>query len=79
MQEIVYREEIEVSKVYKEAYLNGIKNLIAQREQSAVFKRDQFCKDIFSDTSKYRDVFKECKLRAVEQRTKRRTCLENQA
>jgi len=59
MQEIVYREEIEVSKVYKEAYLNGIKNLIAQREQSAVFKRDQFCKDIFSDTSKYRDVFKE--------------------
>jgi len=58
MQEIDYREDIEVSKVYKEAYLNGIRNLIACREQAAVSLRDQYCRDIFSKQESYREDFK---------------------
>ena len=59
MQEIDYREDIEVSRVYKESYLNGIKKLIAYREQEAVSRRDRYCKDIFHKQEKYREAFKE--------------------
>jgi len=58
MQEIDYREDIEASKVYKEAYLKGIRDLIACREQAAVSKRDQYCRDIFSKQETYREDFK---------------------
>lgn len=58
MQEIGYREDTEVSKVYKEAYLQGIKKWIARREQTALSQRDRYCRDIFDKQEMYRKDFK---------------------
>lgn len=56
---ISFRESIDVSKRYKEEYLNGINELIEKREKSAQQKRKDFCENIFNNQEKYREKFKE--------------------
>ena len=58
MQEISYRENVEVSKKYIEVYVKEIRNIIESIEQAAVTLRDNYCKDIFSHQEKYREDFK---------------------
>lgn len=58
MQEIDYREDAEVSRMYKEAYLQGIRNLITCKEQAAVSRRDRYCRDIFCKQETFREDFK---------------------
>lgn len=58
IQEIHYREDVEVSKEFKENYVGGIRNIIENREQAAVVLRDNYCRDIFNNQEKYREDFK---------------------
>lgn len=52
-----YREEKEFTAVYKENYVNGIRELIDRRQKEAEQKRDEYIKDIFEDSDRYRADF----------------------
>lgn len=54
MEKIQYREETDTSKKYKEAYLNGIEQVIAAREESACKRRDRYVRNIFQEQERYR-------------------------
>lgn len=55
---MIYREEKNITKIYKEEYLKGVENIIAKRQNDAKNVRNEFIKDIFSDQDKYRDELK---------------------
>ncbi len=55
---IKYREEQDVSKIYKEAYLQGIEQVINKREKLALEKRDSFAANIFQNQGAFREEFK---------------------
>lgn len=52
---IQYREDRETSKEYKETYLKGIEQIIANREQSARIRRDDYSANIFRNQKQFRD------------------------
>ena len=54
MERISYREPVEASKQYKEAYLLGLEDVIQQRERTADAVRYQNCKDILCNQAVYR-------------------------
>lgn len=56
---MVFREEKEVSKKYKQNYLDGINGLISSRQKAAAEIRKNYVKNIFTDSEKYRTEFKE--------------------
>lgn len=58
MKEVCFREDISVSKKYKEAYVKEIKEIIEQREKDAVHARNQYCKDIFKNPEFFRNDLK---------------------
>lgn len=58
MNGIKYREEADASRKYKEAYLAGIRNVIAKREQEGYAIRKEYCKDIFKNPEQYRKALK---------------------
>lgn len=53
-----YREEKEVSKVYKEQYVLGLSALIEEREQHCQKNRENYAQDIFKNPEQYRKDFK---------------------
>ena len=53
-----YREEKERSKAYKHDYLDGLLQLIDQRQKDAEVIRDAYLRDIFAAPEKYRNDFK---------------------
>ena len=55
---INYRENEEISKVFKEQYAQDLEALISSREQALSSERKGYCKDIFTNTEKYRDELK---------------------
>ena len=55
---IKYCENIEASKKCKEKYADGLNSLILTRQEQLAQKRTLYCKDIFSDTEKYRNDLK---------------------
>lgn len=52
---IQYREDKSISKKYKELYLQGIEQIIANREQSARIKRDNYSANIFQNQEQFRE------------------------
>jgi len=56
---VVFREEKEASKKYKQNYLDGINGLISSRQKAAAEIRRNYVKNIFTDSEKYRTEFKE--------------------
>ncbi len=56
---INYRETTEVTKENKKKYLSGIETVILERKEKLSQKRAEYCKDIFTNTEKYRDDLKE--------------------
>ena len=56
---MVFREEKEASKKYKQNYLDGINGLISSRQKAAAEIRRNYVKNIFTDSEKYRTEFKE--------------------
>lgn len=58
MHEVQYRETIEDTIAYKEAYVKGIQKIIEDRELESVARRDQYCADIFRYPERYRQEFK---------------------
>lgn len=54
-EKIQYREDKAASKAYKEAYLKGIEQIIANREQSARIKRDDYSANIFQKQEQFRE------------------------
>ena len=56
---MIFREEKEVSKKYKQNYLDGINGLISSRQKKAAEIRKNYVKNIFIDSEKYRTEFKE--------------------
>lgn len=55
---INYREELSVSKAYKEKYADGFEEIIKRRERELSEKRRAYAKDIFKTPEKYREDFK---------------------
>jgi dienelactone hydrolase len=53
-----YRENLQDSKEYKQAYLDGLEKLIEARQREAEKKREAYCKNIFANGEFYRDDFK---------------------
>ena len=53
-----YRENIDTSKPYKQKYLDGLNNVISLREKELELKRQEYCKDIFTNQEIYREDFK---------------------
>ena len=53
-----YRENIDTSKPYKQKYLDGLNNVISLREKELEVKRQEYCKDIFTNQELYREDFK---------------------
>ena len=53
-----YHEEKEVTKSYKQEYLQGIERIIEKRQKDAETIRDEYTKNIFSDPERYRDDLK---------------------
>ena len=51
---MIFREEKEVSKKYKQNYLDGINGLISSRQKKAAEIRTNYVKNIFIDSEKYR-------------------------
>lgn len=51
-------EEREMSKKYKQEYLDGLEALISRREQAYEKKRDSYIRDIFKNPEFYRDELK---------------------
>ena len=56
---MIFREEKEASKKYKQNYLDGINGLISSRQKKAAGIRKNYVKNIFNDSEKYRTEFKE--------------------
>ena len=56
---MIYREEKEQSKKYKEEYVLGIERIIETRQKKAELIREDYIKDIFENQDKYRNDFKE--------------------
>ncbi len=52
-----YHEELQVSKEYKQAYLDGLETVILARQREAEKKRSCYCKNIFFDAESYREDF----------------------
>ena len=50
-----YTEERDVSAVYKQNYIDGIKAVIDRRQKEAEQKRDEYIKDILTDADRYRE------------------------
>jgi dienelactone hydrolase len=55
---MLFREEKEASKTYKQNYLDGIKALLSVRQKAAEQVRAEYIKDVFKDAEKYRNDFK---------------------
>ena len=55
---MIYKEELKQSNVYKENYVQGIRDLISRKQQEAAEKRKEYIKNVFADTEKYREDFK---------------------
>lgn len=55
---VQYREDRTISKVYKETYLKGIEQIIANREQSACIRRDNYTANIFQNQEEFREDFR---------------------
>ena len=55
---ISFREDVNVSKKYKEVYVSGIDKVIETREEEARKHRKDFCGNIFLNQEKYREDFK---------------------
>ena len=55
---MIYREDIEVSKKYKESYAAGIEKLIAEKQSEAIEKRRAYSENIFKNPEKYRTDLK---------------------
>ena len=55
---MLYREQNENSRQYKQNYLDGIERIISQRQAEAAEKREIFARDILSDGERYRADFK---------------------
>lgn len=53
-----YREEENVSELYKKAYKDGIEKIIEKRQKEAECIRNEYAKDIFSNQEKYREDLK---------------------
>lgn len=53
-----YKEPKEKSKKYKENYVNGLLNIIEQRQKEAEKIRNEYSKDIFENPEKYRNDLK---------------------
>lgn len=58
MEAITYREAVEDSEKYKEAYLCGMERIIGQRENAEDEVRYQKCKDILENQESYRQSLK---------------------
>ena len=56
---MIFREEKEASKTYKQNYLDGIKALLSVRQKAAEQVRAEYIKDVFKNAEKYRNDFKE--------------------
>ena len=54
-----YREEYDVTKGYKEKYVDEIDRLILERQRVAAEKRREYCKNIFADPEPYRHTLRE--------------------
>ena len=50
-----YQEEKQNTKEGKQVYLDGLKRLISLRQQAAAKKRNEYCKDIFTEPARYRE------------------------
>lgn len=57
--EMNHQEEQRFSEKYKQAYLDGIEKLIADRQKEAAVKRAEYAAEIFTDQERYRASFKE--------------------
>ena len=55
---VEYREEIQASEEYKKKFVEGLNELIFDRQREFEKKRKEYRKDIFKDQEKYRDAFK---------------------
>ena len=55
---MIFREEKEASKTYKQNYLDGIKALLSVRQKAAEQVRAEYIKDVFKNAEKYRNDFK---------------------
>ena len=55
---ISYKEEREVTDIYKKNYIDGIENLIKSRQELLAKERSEYCKDIFKNQEKYRSDFR---------------------
>ena len=55
---MIYRENFEDSKKYKEEYLNGFDEILENRRKEAESTRESYIKDIFKNQEKYREDFK---------------------
>ena len=55
---MIFREEKEASKTYKQNYLDGIKALLSVRQKAAEQVRAEYIKDVFKNAEKYRSDFK---------------------
>lgn len=53
-----YTEEIKTAKIYKEDYLKGLENIIADRQKTAETNRNEYSTSIFLEQQKYRDDLK---------------------
>ncbi|MBO5408549.1 MAG: hypothetical protein J6A61_04005 [Clostridia bacterium] len=52
-----YQETKEISKKYKQQYVNGLEHLLARREADCETVRETYRKDIFTNPKKYREDF----------------------
>lgn len=53
-----YQEIEKDSESFREKYFNGIRELILDRQLMFEQQRKEYCKDIFTDTERYRDDFR---------------------
>lgn len=53
-----YREGTEKTREYKQRYLDGLDRLILSRQAQMAQKREEYCKNIFSEQDAYREDFK---------------------
>ena len=55
---LLYREDTERTKGYKQRYLDGLERLIAAKNQEMSYRRNEYAKDIFINQEAYREDFK---------------------
>ena len=53
-----YQENEKDTESFREKYFNDIRGIIFDRQQKMAEQRKEYCKDIFTDTEKYRDDLK---------------------